>query len=1531
MGSLSQAGGETIGWAIDTGLTYAWVPDSNFKWTLWGVTGSLGSVPKNIIGGWETLYQGAVDTGELIEKWEYKKAAGKAVSSGLSGWLQIVGNLSGAPILVNAVLAGTGLDKAAGEGMQTIKDNISTTLQWLWMDTTLADDVGSSAIDGLSLYFMKKGGEQSAKIGDVTKVSKLSSIAKQNELLKWVEKEAAKKYGSSKESIAKAVEDARPRVESIVRDVYTKPMTVSDLALHNIRSFGYDVALNSAIPLLGLAVNAVNKWEYDDLGSALGSATVANALGTIWLPKAKAYRPKGAMTKISEWDVAQTKINVTPEVKETNTPDQVIADYKPVEPIVESATKTLSDIAKEHETAIVPVATEPTVKPMGLGTTEQITLWEEWAREVPRETSPLVSQELTTTAPDIEMAGGNKPPTVYDTELGNIMNSLGIGKDVFVSKSLSTASKLGSIGGYLEKGMKKVGDQVINLRNLTQSARESAPLFANKILEIAGLDKTKIDLGRKFNLKESYVVGGITPNESTPIDKYSQVAWTIRTILPDSIKNFIGKENIEKTENLAKAEYAYMVNKWNQAKLDELFTPEEQARFAASEKLSKDVPQEMVDFLKANDLIKDKQLTDDYVRFVQSEYGRKILSEKVPIEINWVEYLFDNIESAMNSAQARRFSNDPAAERISDSMESQLADYLKKKWTNLDLLRVHSPTIQLISYAQSIGNMLQNKATIDNFRAFMKRDENKKIKDPKAFEFIAKLFPEQGQSEILNNMIHVFWREDTTSGMVKEKIADATRRSSAAILAGNLHTLIQPFYSTIPKGLMLKAAKRYSEFGHPVDTFDSNKTQTNEILSANGFVSPMEQFDTSNATKASKLLSDIAAESSGRSSEQAAKKLYVLADMAETLKRNWVTDISSKPLEIAQAWEKWARDPKNKDQYLVEQNRIHDNLGWMGESNIMNKSMFDIIRKTNLQALQGYSNSQVNKAMTDFWKLTTYIESSGDQKKAAAARTIAGILPYAATAGSVFAYLQSQNPDADPSELFQLSLSAANKMSGNVFSQAYALLSGQTSTPVTTIIPITTDLLWMIWSGIAQDGTFMQRADKLVTDVNKSVWGLTALNEVTGGWFKQMESDILGTANTEDLTRTGKAKWARIGWLKEWMERTVGLNTDTLISNYMYGKVSDAEFAKKIWVDDPSLSYILTKTASTAQWLRDGLVRPVTEFISWITWDTDKINYWTLTNINTVYGKLTPDDTTESYLAKLWVSKDLAPIVNSEIQKLFESEAGNTAGMWSANKLGGIVSDTPGYTTNSQAPLGKRLEEIRTQNPKLFNDIVASFGRLYGMNQEWTIPVDVRNIDTIKSQIFKDASMQEDAAISAVTGDNPNSTALSQSITNAYQDISKDDTTLDQKVKSLKVLDGIFSWVYNGWALAQGIERSIALESFKLLDSLKKEMKYSWLKWVQDIIAATPNILKAIKNGLTYRWFTPIQQTQWTPTAQPALVPAPTQWWLSAIASGMYGAKAPKWENVKYTPAKIEPLIKSTKSMSLSDLAKSQSPKLQKK
>ena len=86
--------------------------------------------------------------------------------------------------------------------------------------------------------------------------------------------------------------------------------------------------------------------------------------------------------------------------------------------------------------------------------------------------------------------------------------------------------------------------------------------------------------------------------------------------------------------------------------------------------------------------------------------------------------------------------------------------------------------------------------------------------------------------------------------------------------------------------------------------------------------------------------------------------------MRGALKKNGVTTTSA-PMDIATAWEVWARDPKNKDKYQIAQDRIQETLDWIGSSTIMTKSNIDIVRKTNFQALTGYVNGQVNKAMTD--------------------------------------------------------------------------------------------------------------------------------------------------------------------------------------------------------------------------------------------------------------------------------------------------------------------------------------------------------------------------------------------------------------------------------------------------------------------------------------------------------------------------------------------------------------------------------------
>jgi len=197
---------------------------------------------------------------------------------------------------------------------------------------------------------------------------------------------------------------------------------------------------------------------------------------------------------------------------------------------------------------------------------------------------------------------------------------------------------------------------VINLRNITQSARNSAVLFANKILESVGVDKTIPTFTRKVKLDDSTVSGGITPNEGTVIGGYKEVKNVLDNIIPDSIKNFIGKKAVAGLETQAKAEYLYEINKGNPDKINELFTPEEQAiiqsRIEARDKASSDLATYLVDL----GFLKEKDLADNYVRYVLSEAGRSQLKldKKVPVVIGGKEYVFENIDQALTSLLARR-------------------------------------------------------------------------------------------------------------------------------------------------------------------------------------------------------------------------------------------------------------------------------------------------------------------------------------------------------------------------------------------------------------------------------------------------------------------------------------------------------------------------------------------------------------------------------------------------------------------------------------------------------------------------------------------------------------------------------------------------------------------------------------------------------------------------------------------------------------------------------------------------------------
>lgn len=124
-------------------------------------------------------------------------------------------------------------------------------------------------------------------------------------------------------------------------------------------------------------------------------------------------------------------------------------------------------------------------------------------------------------------------------------------------------------------------------------------------------------------------------------------------------------------------------------------------------------------------------------------------------------------------------------------------------------------------------------------------------------------------------------------------------------------------------------------------------------------------FERPTQTKAGKLYEDVIAESSGRTPERAAKALYAIQAMKNALIENGV-DIKSKDAkDVLKAWNDWARTPENKDKFLIAQDKIQENLSWIGESTLFTKPKFEFLNNLNYSTLTGYVNGQVNKYFTD--------------------------------------------------------------------------------------------------------------------------------------------------------------------------------------------------------------------------------------------------------------------------------------------------------------------------------------------------------------------------------------------------------------------------------------------------------------------------------------------------------------------------------------------------------------------------------------
>ena len=90
--------------------------------------------------------------------------------------------------------------------------------------------------------------------------------------MKAIEKKAASRPGATPASILASVEKAKP----LVSQAKASPVSWGDVAKYNLQKIGFDVAANTALPVLGIAMQSVRDGDYNSLNDAL-TAFASNA------------------------------------------------------------------------------------------------------------------------------------------------------------------------------------------------------------------------------------------------------------------------------------------------------------------------------------------------------------------------------------------------------------------------------------------------------------------------------------------------------------------------------------------------------------------------------------------------------------------------------------------------------------------------------------------------------------------------------------------------------------------------------------------------------------------------------------------------------------------------------------------------------------------------------------------------------------------------------------------------------------------------------------------------------------------------------------------------------------------------------------------------------------------------------------------------------------------------------------------------------------------------------------------------------
>jgi len=864
------------------------------------------------------------------------------------------------PMMVQAGLQFAWLADEAQGGVNFLKNWVSETLtQKFWVDADVAEELGGTLIDGAQTIMSMWGGSKSSKSGGSQKVQSLRDVARQKEIIDALTTKAAARPGATKSSIKAEVKAAMPQI----RQATSRQLTLWELAQHNLKMLGYDVAANTALPVLGIAMQSVKNGDFNDVTEALASFT-ANAWVTLAtaIPGFKGIKSSnkkqmqiGEEVKPQTVEVLTSDIiepapaieqvpeNVNLEVTDTWTPRIQFRDYEQeardrvTQQRLDNENKSLRNESLYGELPPEEFNQPPTLADtMGVPKTDPIV---EAGLLTEGEASTGIPKQTTTTTPETPVFWANqdilmkaeKPATWYTLKLSRMLGATGrIFKNVADRLSLGNINRVGADGtvqdftNYLDQSWKNISTGTM------KNMQEFSGIIRDKVAPILSFNK-------KWN--DNDFIGRLSPRgiEITKknVGEFRKSFDNIDSLSENiSIDGFTNKD----LNAMNRASYIYTILKDDPAALNKYFTPEQQAILGKID--SEWLPgQRSVGEKMQSDQVYNGVLDDDYRREVMTyENWKRIAPElKEPITVtlaNGTVRTFDDIVQAEAFVRMARI----RGEKLTPDMENISTLSKTKGGDNLDLYRIHGAIPSWISYMKAVGELYADTHTARELNAVAAdKRTNKYMADirnngfgPSIEDRILGLSSKSKLDKRVNQFTGAMtaitlwvptwalsWLQSTT-----KNLADALTSAGINLVKWRVWSAAKDIWGAIKAtpGTLLWVMR--SNMGG-MSKFGDSKLKAQEIQQAlynEGFVSGWEVGETA-------AWQDYLATISGARQENAAK-----TDAALRAMRRSLADNGYKTSDANSIIDQWQAFKKEKpDAYLYARNSIYNDTLILGD------------------------------------------------------------------------------------------------------------------------------------------------------------------------------------------------------------------------------------------------------------------------------------------------------------------------------------------------------------------------------------------------------------------------------------------------------------------------------------------------------------------------------------------------------------------------------------------------------------------------